>query len=270
MAVFPILRRQKALRAMIPAERALVILGVQRTGTMLLAEDIASLGILGVPGEHFLRAEEQGGSFRPQARRFAESGLTPGGGAVFAVTLMINYLESFGHWLRPSFARREKRAQARDRAIRFFTEGFDRPLFVTLARAPLWEAAYSQARAELTGELHRRPGTIDRSPRKVAWRPGDPVAVDPARVLARAAAIADQQAEIDALLARHAIAPLRLTYSEIVGAFPVYLGRVAEAAGFPAPDLSTARRTQTKLLPAKEVAQARAALAAYLGLGETS
>ncbi|MCX7302278.1 MAG: hypothetical protein NTX73_18215 [Rhodobacterales bacterium] len=62
------------LRSLISANKALLILGVQRRGTTLLGEDISSLRVRGYPSESFPVAESVSGPKEAQSRRLAELG----------------------------------------------------------------------------------------------------------------------------------------------------------------------------------------------------
>lgn len=257
------------LRALIAQRNALVILGVQRSGNTLLSRDIASLGVLGSPAELLLKAEAAQRGRGARLAHFAAAGAAPGGDT-FAVTLMVNYIERFGAWLRPAWRAlapgQPPRRALEDAALRFFQDRFDRTTFITLRRDPLWEAAYSHWRVSVTGQYHLELGKVRYGGRKVAWRDGDPIIPNPAEIVRYATKIAADHARIDAALARNDIVPLALNYREVVGCFPHYLGRVLAAAGKPETALASARREMEKLTPDVEIEAARTAIQEYLGL----
>lgn len=257
------------LRALIAQPNALVILGVQRCGNTLLARDIASLGVLGNPAEHLLKAEAAQSSRGARLAHIAAAGAAPGGDT-FAMTLMINYIGRFGALLMPArlpFVPGKLPIRAvEDVVLRFFRDRFERTTFVTLRRDPLWEAAYSHWRVSVTNQYHREPGKIRYGDGKVAWREGDPIIPDPAEIVRYATKIAENHARIDAALARNAIVPLALSYREVVDGFPDYLGRVLAAAGKSETALASAHRDMKKLTPDTEVEAARIAVREFLGL----
>ena len=252
-----------------PQKNALLILGVQRTGTALLAKDIGSLGFLSTPGEHFLKIESGKLSAQDRNARFAALGTRPGS-SVFAVTLMINYLHRFAKWLDPKVPEGLNdlalQLWLEDRALRFFLDGFDTTTVVTLHRAALWEVAYSTWRVSVTNQYHAVGADIRHGDRTVKWRPGDAIPLDPAAILLCLTPIIRNYRKIDALLARHNINPVRLSYDEVVDQFPAYLRRVMEPAGHGEKDETIARRQMTKLVDPDELDRARRAMTAYLGL----
>jgi LPS sulfotransferase NodH len=249
------------LRQLIPARDAVVILGVQRSGTTLLAQDIASLGSLGIPGEHMLIAERSLPDREATFARLASSGIGRNG-EVFAITLMINYLSKLGTWLAGEGALR-KRDDLEDLAIRFFIDNFERVTFVTLRRDPLWHVAYSHWRVAQTNEYHLTKEGPRMGNRSVAYRRGDPVVPDPEGILVMLGQVIEKYQQIEALLSRHGITPLQLVFDEVVGEFPCYLGKVTMAAGRPEVDVGLAQRTMLKLTPEAETDEARAALIDY-------
>lgn len=257
------------LRSLIPQRNALLILGVQRTGTTLLAKDIASLGFMGTPGEHVLKVISGDMTDDLRWASFAALGAQSGGGT-FAVTLMMNYLSLFGKWLDPNLPGGQTEAAQQtvydDRAMRFFLDRLDTTTVVTLHRAALWEVAYSTWRVSVTNQYHAIGSDIQLGARKVTWRASDPIPIDPPAILLCLNMIIRSYQQIDALLARHGITPVRLTYDEVVGEFPSYLRRVMISAGYGDRDENTASRQMTKLVDPDKLAKAKKAVAAYLGL----
>lgn len=256
------------LRALIPQENALLILGVQRTGTTLLAQDIASLKAIGTPGEHYLDAQGEAADREGQFADFARRGAAHGGNT-FAVTLMSNYLAGFGRWLVPggeSAAAGMPYPDLEDIAMRFYCERFQRLTVVTLLRLPIWKAAYSHWRVTVTNQYHHYAEGVRTGQRVVNWRPGDPIVPDPVGILALADKIKTDYARIADILNRHDINPIELTYDEVTTDFPGYLSKVAKTVGREDVDVTTARRLQIKLTPKAELTAAKAALEAHLGM----
>ncbi len=254
---------------MIPQRDALVILGVQRTGTALLGQDIKSLGVLGTPGEHLLKAEANIGSLHDKLAVFAQRGASAESD-VFAVTLMMNYIQRFGALLlndhAPQPTADTQRDMEEDAALRFFLDNFDQTTVVTLHRAALWDVAYSTWRVSITNQYHRNAETIITGGRIVKWRSGDPIIPDPAAILACLGKIIQSYRRIETLLTRHDVRPVRLDYDQVVADFPDYLYPVLAAAGRADCDLSVARRSMSKLVDTDERDRAKHAFLNYLGL----
>jgi LPS sulfotransferase NodH len=257
------------LHALIPQRDALLILGVQRTGTALLASDIASLGFMGTPGEHLLKVTSGQMTNPARCARFAELG-GGAGGRTFAVTLMMNYLSLFGKWLDPDLpdglTSTAQQTEFDDRAMRFFLDRFDRTTVVTLHRDALWEVAYSTWRVSVTNQYHAMGANIRLGSREVTWQAGETIEIDPPAIILCLNMIIQSYRRIDDLVARHGISPVRLRYDEVVGEFPSYLRRVMVAAGYGDRDENAASRHMTKLVDQDELAKAKRAVAAYLGL----
>jgi trehalose 2-sulfotransferase len=131
---------------------SILICGVQRAGTWLLAHSLASSGVAGHPAEYFSHDDLR--RFREQwdvtsdaayLERVIEKGTTPNG--VFATKLMWNSLESFLFRLR-------RLLREYDRPdLEVIEQVFPRPQFVWIRRRDLVAQGVSWAKAAQTGQF---------------------------------------------------------------------------------------------------------------------
>ncbi|MEM8787400.1 MAG: Stf0 family sulfotransferase [Pseudomonadota bacterium] len=130
-----------------------LVLANQRSGSTLLCQDIASLGGMGVPSEHFIQVVGKGNDGVVGADRIRALAALNAPGDVAAVKLMVNYASTVDNHIHD----RDQLLSPAEACRSFITwarETYDRVNLVVIIRENVIDQAISRFMAETTGVYH--------------------------------------------------------------------------------------------------------------------